>query len=110
MFWIAAGHEELKERSESVEMRALCRLEPVLYLEHRYIIEQLFTSLLQTYRQALLDRTMDLADTQGTYHLMNCSDMDKIATASANDSGWTGAVERDSFWNGSYSTCAGLNT
>ena len=107
--WIADGHDDLKEKSEPVKMHALCRLESVFYQEHKYIIEQLFTSLLQTYKQALLNRTMDLTDTPSNYHVKNCSDMDKIAKASANDSGWTGAVRRDSFWNGSYSTCAGLN-
>ncbi|KAG9192142.1 hypothetical protein G6011_10876 [Alternaria panax] len=109
MAWTTAGHEDLKEKSESVEMRALCRLELLFYKEHKFTIEQLFTSLLQTYKQELPDGTADLRDVQSIFNTKNCSDMDKIASASAHDSKWTGALQRKSFWNSSFSTCAGPN-
>jgi hypothetical protein len=109
--WVQGGHEELKKRSESITMRAICLVQRVFYDDHKYIVEQLFTSLLQTYQGALFDktRTVDLGDAQGNYHVKHCYDMNKIATAAAKESGWTGGVLRKSFWEGSFATCAGLN-
>lgn len=102
-------HEDVKAQSGPVKMLALCRLEKDFYKEHKFIVEQLFTSLLQTYKQALLDRNPDFGDDRGKFHMNNCCDMDKIASAAAKESKWTGAVQRISFWAGSYSACAGLN-
>jgi hypothetical protein len=109
--WMQGGHEDLKVRSESIAMRAICLVQRVFYDDHKYIVEQLFTSLLQTYQGALFDksRTVDLGDAQGNYHLKHCYDMNKIATAAAKESGWTGGILRKSFWEGSFATCAGLN-
>jgi hypothetical protein len=108
--WVVGKqHEELVGRADSVQMRALCVPDPIFYGDHRYIVEQLLTSLLQTYRQDLLDRVVDVEDFRGNSHQKNCTELDKIATAAANESGWTGAVQRESFWEGSYASCAGLN-
>jgi hypothetical protein len=95
--------------SDSIEMRALCVVPSGFYEDYKYIVEQLFTSLLQTYRAALLNGNVSTKDYQGTSHQKNCIDMDKIATAAANLSKWTGAVQRDSFWRASFAKCAGLN-
>jgi hypothetical protein len=110
--WSRPGqaHEDLiQDPTVSKEMLAICRVDMAFYQDHKYIVEQLFTSLFQTYKQAILGRTVNSGDVQTNYSIKNCADLDKIATASANDSGWAGAVRRISFWQDSFSTCEGLN-
>ncbi|KAH5747784.1 hypothetical protein HBI17_126290 [Parastagonospora nodorum] len=107
--WKQGGHEELIEKSHSIEMRGLCLVDTAFYQDNKYIIEQLFTSLLQTYKDALIGGTVDPNDNLDNFHKKNHSEMDKIAKAAAKLSGWTGAVQRDSFWKASFATCAGLN-
>jgi hypothetical protein len=107
--WLQSGHEELVQRSDHIAMRALCRVDTAFYQDHKYIVEQIFTSLFQTYKPTLLNRNVDLNDDSATFHQKNCADMDKIATAAANESGWTGALQRESFWKTSYASCTGLN-
>ncbi|EAT80620.1 hypothetical protein HBH56_142540 [Parastagonospora nodorum] len=107
--WKQGGHEELIEKSHSIEMRALCLVDPSFYQDNKYIIEQLFTSLLQTYKEALTGVAGQLNEDQINFHKKNHSEMDKVAKAAAKLSKWTGAVQRDSFWKASFATCAGLN-
>jgi hypothetical protein len=109
--WTRGGHEEIIEKSESIDMRAICIVERVFYDDHKYIVEQLFTSLLQTYRGVLLAKTATTTDgdVQESFNIKNCLDMTQIATAAAKESGWTGAVLRKSFWVDSFASCAGLN-
>jgi hypothetical protein len=59
-------------------MRALCLVERVFYDDYKYIVEQIFTSLLQTYNGALLTKmgTASLNDIKDNFHLKNCYDMD----------------------------------
>jgi hypothetical protein len=105
------AHEDVIANSTSIDMRAICLVAKVFYDDHKYIVEQLFTSLLQTYKDALLAKmsTASDGDAQDNFHLKNYCDMHAIATAAAKESGWTGAVLRESFWEDSFDTCDGLN-
>jgi hypothetical protein len=110
--WQLPGqHDELKENSESVVMYALCVLPKLFYDNHKFILEQLFVSLLETYKEQIVNRTrgVKLDDPKDQSHTKNCYDMLNIATQAAKASGWTGAVLRKSFWEGSYAFCDGLN-
>ncbi|KAF2787293.1 hypothetical protein K505DRAFT_343060 [Melanomma pulvis-pyrius CBS 109.77] len=42
-------HGELTASPESIDMRAICIVPLVFYHEHKFIVEQLFSSLFQTY-------------------------------------------------------------
>jgi hypothetical protein len=109
--WSSEGHEDLTKHSDSIAMHALCLVPKVFFDDHKYIVEQLFTSLFQTYKGEIINRTraVDLNDAQNQFHVKNCYDMNNIATEAAKESGWTGAVQRRSFWEGSFSSCEGLN-
>jgi hypothetical protein len=103
-------HIELIESSESIDMRALCIVPKVFYFEHKFIVEQLFTSLLQTYRKVLLENMSGAnVDIQLSYHKRNFQEMELIANESAKVSGWTGAVRRKSFWSDYFASCEGAN-
>ncbi|KAH6872606.1 hypothetical protein BKA58DRAFT_456197 [Alternaria rosae] len=109
--WGRSGqaHDDLIEESNTIEMRTICRLDMEFYQDHKYIIEQLFASLFQTYKSGLANQTVRPKGGRDNYHLRAYLEMDKVATVAASESGWTGAVQRDSFWNGSFSACEGLN-
>lgn len=100
--WISGElHKKLRGRADSIQMRALCPLDSVFYDDHKFIIEQLFTSLLQTYREDALEGIVDAEDHIGGSHQKNHADLVEIATAASKESSWTGAVQRESFWKGS---------
>jgi hypothetical protein len=103
-------HAEWIANSDSVDMRALCLAPKVFYFEHRFIVEQLFTSLLQTYRKVLFEKMSGaVVDTQLSYHNCNFQEMELIANEAAKLSGWTGAVRRKSFWSDYFVSCEGAN-
>ncbi|KAF2869182.1 hypothetical protein BDV95DRAFT_596840 [Massariosphaeria phaeospora] len=102
-------HGEIIQQSDSIDMRALCLLDKVVYSELRYIVEQVFTSLLETYQSSLRERGIDVDDGQGSFHVRNCLELEQIAKEAAKMSGWTGAVRRRSFWDGQFASCDGVN-
>jgi hypothetical protein len=111
--WTRPGqkqHAALIAASDNpIEMRAICRLDLAFYQDHKYIVEQIFTSLFQTYKSGIADETVHPKAGHDTYHIKAYLEMDKIAIVSARESGWTGALQRDSFWKDSFSVCEGLN-
>jgi hypothetical protein len=111
-WWDAPGpHDEMRDNSDSVIMYAICVVPKIFYDDHKYLIEQLFVSLLETYKEEIVDRGRNVAldDFKDQSHTKNCYDMVNIAAQAAQISGWTGAVLRKSCWQGSYASCDGLN-
>jgi hypothetical protein len=94
-----------------IDIRTICLVELVFYVDYKFIVEQLFTSLLQTYRSFITDnpKTADTNDIAGNLHQKNYYDLEKITTETAEQSQWAGVVRRKSFWDGLYASCTGLN-
>lgn len=109
--WKQGGHEELIQKSTVTNMFCICLTEHVFYDDHKYIIEQAFASLFQTYKRSLINKadSSSLSDNVESFHVKNCSDMTRIAKEAAKAGGWTGAVQRKSFWSNNYSICDGVN-
>ena len=128
-------HNALIKKSNFIAMRAICVVEKDFYDRHKFIVEQTFVSLFQSYRDSLKLRQESEDDNvyieneekdeeeeeeaeeggmkhdhrlREVHHLKNFLELDAIAKAAAKISQWTGAVDRKSFAPNAVS-CHGVN-
>lgn len=109
--WKSQKANALVENANSVEMKAICILPWDFYISHCFIVEQVFVSLLETYRASLVNGSYStsLGDTETSAFKQNYLDLKLVADGVSELSGWRGFVSRKSSWEQDFDSCQGLN-